>query len=111
MPSPDGGVFRDVAIIELEHLVGASKREILERESHHIKANPTAVNKIMPVKDDKLYIECACGAYIRKIKRNLRQHIQGREHPKKMIAKGLIVNSIDGKSEIKYSDYSESDPK
>ena len=97
--------YRDVAIVELEHIVNGSQRYILERESYHIKNTPNTVNKKIPIKDDYEYIECACGGCCRRVRHIIKRHVSGRIHKTKMQKKGFLMNSIDGKNEINYKDF------
>ena len=97
--------YRDVAIIELERLVGASKRTTLERESYYINTHPNAVNANVPIKEGKEYEECVCGGVFRKTRNGVRQHVNGNQHKQKMSKRGLMIPSIDGKNKVDFSKY------
>jgi predicted GIY-YIG superfamily endonuclease len=104
--------YVDVAIVEVEMIIGGSKKLVLERESYHILNTPNCVNKHIPIKEGNGYLECVCGVgCFRNTSGGVYQHIQGRRHENIMKKRGLMVDSIDGVTKYNSKDYNPTPPK
>ena len=92
--------YRDVAIVVVETLHGASKRALLAREAFHIKNTPNCVNKNLPHTENRTYVECICGGTVQYDRKGVKQHFSGRKHEVYMGINVLEVFSFDGKTKV-----------